>query len=87
METLYLFACTGSHAAALTTDPTGKNIPIEKCKAGWSFVHKVEFNPAEADSSTGFGGVGNADDVLRSIRQRGYYVRSTDLSSGPEKQG
>ena len=73
----HLFLCLENGHYAATTDPSGANLPADRCSSGWKHVKAFSLGVREALPFTT-----NPEPVIRAIRDTGYYVHDSDLPHG-----
>ena len=73
----HLFLCLENGHYAVTTDPSGTNIPASACRSGWKHVKAFSLGVREALPITT-----NPEPVIRAVRDHGYYVHDSDNPHG-----
>ena len=73
----HLFLCLENGHYAATTDPSGANLPGNRCSSGWKHIKAFSLGVREALPFTT-----NPEPVIRAIRDSGYYVHNSDLPHG-----
>ena len=73
----HLFLCLENGHYAVSTDPSGTNIPAGNCMSGWRHVKEIALGIQQALPFAT-----NPEPVLRAIRDTGYYVHSSDTPHG-----
>jgi hypothetical protein len=65
----HLFACVSTGHFAVTIDPSGHNIPIDECLAGWRHVRSFDLGVRQVMPFEG-----NPEPVIRALRDSGYCI-------------
>ena len=73
----HLFMCLENGHYAVSTDPSGANLPASNCISGWRHVKQFALGVQEALPFAA-----NPEPVIRAIRDTGYYVYGSDLPHG-----
>ena len=73
----HLFMCLENGHYAVSTDPSGANLPGGSCMSGWRHVKEFALGVQEALPFAA-----NPELVIRAIRDTGYYVYDSDLPHG-----
>ena len=76
-QNVHLFICLENGHYAVSTDPSGANIPAGNCLSGWKHVKEFALGVQEALPFAA-----NPEPVIRAIREAGYYVYGSDLPHG-----
>jgi hypothetical protein len=73
----HLFLCLENGHYAATSDPSGANLPADRCSSGWKHVKAFSLGVREALPFAT-----NPEPVIRAIRDVGYYVFDSSLPHG-----
>ena len=76
-QVVHLFTCLGDGHYAVSTDPTGANIPSDRCVSGWKHVREVALGVREALPFAE-----NPEPIIRAIQASGYCILGSDTPHG-----
>ena len=74
---VHLFLCLENGHYAVSTDPSGANIPAAGCNSGWKYVKKFALGVREALPFPA-----DPEPVVRGVRATGYHVYDSSLPHG-----
>jgi hypothetical protein len=74
---VHLFLCLENGHYAVSTEPSGANIPAAQCTSGWRHVKKFALGVREALPFPA-----DPEPVVRAIRTTGYHIYDSSLPHG-----
>ena len=77
VRSAHVFMCLEKGHYAVSTDPSGANIPAGSCMSGWRHVQEFILGIQKALPFPA-----SPEPVIRAIRDTGYYVYGSDLPHG-----